>query len=417
MAALLAGCISAPVSAPTGGSVARANTAIADEFIAFLFETEGGVRIPRLLRYEGPVRVSLDGALAGYRGDLQGVLAGMRQRAGIDIALTGGAAQIRVIQVPKAALKAIFPTAACAVVPDVASFAEVQRRQYPRWSRQTALTRAVVLIPDSAAPYVVRACLNEEIAQALGPVNDLYSVSDTVFNDDNVFNTLTDYDHLILRLLYSPELHSGMGQAAVRAKLPALLARENPAGARAGSAARADARWDALIETAINGANARPARLRAAEQAVARGRRLGGHRLAHALLIYGRLTLRDQPALAAPAFEEAYRIDLAALGQGNLRTALVAMHMAAVALKAGEYEAVISLTTPALATARRFQDPVLQAGIQSLRALAFAQLGQNGAAETARVDSLAQARYAFGENAAQIATAQADIEGLVPDNN
>ena len=417
MAALLAGCVSAPISAPSGSGVARANTAIADEFIAFLFETEGGVRIPRLLRYEGPVRVSLDGALAGYRADLQGVLAGMRQRSGVDIALTDGAAQIRVIQVPNAALKQIFPTAACAVVPDVASFAEVQRRQYPRWSRQTALTRAVVLIPDNAAPYVVRACLNEEIAQALGPVNDLYRVSDTVFNDDNVFNTLTDYDHLILRLLYSPELQSGMGQAAVRAKLSALLARENPAGARAGSTTRADARWDALIETAINGANPRPARLHAAVQAVARGRRLGGHRLAHALLVYGRLTLREQSALAAPAFEEAYRLNLAELGQGNLRTALAAMHMAAVALKAGEYEAVISLTTPALVTARRFQDSVLQAGIQSLRGLAFAQLGQNRAAEAARVDSLAQARYAFGAHAPQIAMAQADIEGLVPDNN
>ncbi len=416
-AALLAGCVSAPVTAPTGSGVARSNTAIADEFISYIFETEGGARIPRLLRYEGPVRVSLDRALGAYRGDLQGVLAGMRRQSGVDIALADGAVQIRVLQVPAEALTAVFPSAACAVVPDVGSFAEVQRRQFPAWPRQTALSRAVILIPDDAAPYVVRACLNEEIAQALGPVNDLYRVSDTVFNDDNVFNTLTEYDHLILRLLYSPELQSGMGPAAVRAMLPALLARENPAGARGGRPVRADARWEALIETAINGVNARPARLRAAEMAVTRARRFGGHRLAHSLLIYGRLTLREQPALAAPAFEEAYRLNLAQLGQGNLRTALAAMHVAAVAIKAGEYGAVISLTTPALATARHFQDPVLQAGIQSLRALAFANLGQNRAAEAARVEGLGQARYAFGEHAAQIATAQADIEGLVPDNN
>jgi hypothetical protein len=419
MAALLAGCVggSGPVSTPTGSGVARANAAIADEFIAYIFETEGGVRIPRLLRYEGPVRVSLDGALGGYRADLQGVLAGMRRQSGIDIALTDGAAQIRILQVPAAALQQIYPTAACVVVPAVRSFAEVQRRQFPRWSQQEVLTSAVVLIPDSAPPYVVRACFNEEIAQALGPVNDQYRVSDTVFNDDNVFNTLTDYDHLILRLLYSPELQSGMGQAAVRAALPALLARENPAGAQSGRATRADPRWKTLIETAMNGANPRPARLRAAEQAVQRARRLGGHRLAHALLIYGRLTLRDQPALAAPAFQEAYQLNLSQLGPNNLRTALVAMHVAAVAIKAGDYEAVITLTTPALATAKRFADPVLQAGIQGLRALAFAQLGQNRAAQTARVDSLAQARYAFGDNAPQIATAQAQIAGLVPDNS
>jgi len=417
MMALLAGCASGPVSAPTGSGVARANTAIADEFIDYLFETEGGVRIPRLLKYEGPVRVSLSGALAGYRQDLQSVLTGLRQQSGIDIALTDGAANIRILQVPAAALKQIYPTAACVVVPGVSSFAEVQRRQFPRWSRQTALVKAVVLIPDSSPPFIVRACLNEEIAQALGPVNDQYRVSDTVFNDDNVFNSLTGYDHLILRLLYSPELRAGMGQAAVRAALPALLAKYNPAGQRGGVVTRADQRWQGMVETAMNGDNPRPARLHAAEKAVERARRLGGHRLAHSLLIYGRLTLRDQPALAAPAFQEAYQLTLSQLGPNHLRTALVAMHVAAVAIKAGEFEAVITLTTPALATAKRFNDPVLQAGIQGLRALAFARLGQNRAAEAARVDSRAQARYAFGENAAQIATAQADIEGLVPDNN
>jgi len=363
------------------------------------------------------VRVSLDGALGAYRGDLQAVLAGMRQQSGIDIAMADGAANIRILHVPAAPLKQIYPTAACVVVPGVSSFAEVQRRQFPRWSRQTALNRAVVLIPDSAPPYIVRACLNEEIAQALGPVNDLYQVSDTVFNDDNVFNSLTTYDHLILRLLYSRELQSGMSQAAVRARLPALLARENPTGNRGGSASKSDARWKTLIETAMNGANPRPARLSAAEKAVARARRLGGHRLAHSLIIYGRLTLGNQPALAAAAFEEAYQLNLSQLGPNNLRTALAAMHVAAVAVKAGEFAAVITLTTPALATAKRFNDPVLQAGIQGLRALAFARLGQKRAAQAARVDSLAQARYAFGSNAAHIAAAQAQIEGLLPANN
>ena len=383
-----------------------------------MFETEGGVRIPRLLKYEAPLRVSLDDGLAAYRGDLQGVLAGMRQNSGIDIAMADGAANIRILRVPAAAMKSIYPTAACAVVPGVSSFAEVRRRQFPRWSRQTALTKAVVLIPDTAAPYIVRACFNEEIAQALGPVNDLYSVPETVFNDDNVFNSLTAYDHLILRLLYSPELQNGMGPAAVRARLPALLARVNPAGARnSGVMPRVDNRWQTQLETAMIAANPRPTRLIAAEKAVARARQLGGHRLAHSLLIYGRLTLASQPALAAQAFQEAYQLNLSQLGPNDLRTALAAMHVAAVAIKAGEFDAVITLTTAALATAKRYNDPVLRAGIQGLRALAFTQLGQNSAAQAARVDSLAQARYAFGNNAAQIAASQAQIDGLLPANN
>ena len=274
-----------------------------------------------------------------------------------------------------------------------------------------------MLIPDNAPPYIVRACLNEEIAQALGPVNDLYRISDTVFNDDNVYNSLTDYDLLILKLLYSPSLRNGMGQAAVRAALPALLAQANPAGQRNGRIASEDGRWKSLIETAMNSQNARAARLAAARSAVERARRFGDHRLAHSLIIYGRLTLRDQPQLAAPAFQEAYELNQTQLGPHNLRTALAGMHVAAVAVASGQFEAVITLTTPALATAKRFNDPVLVAGIQGLRALAFAQLGQNRAAASARLDSLAQARYAFGNNATQIAAAQAQIEGLMPANN
>ena len=318
---------------------------------------------------------------------------------------------------PAAALRRAYPTAACVVVPGVSSFTEFLRRDFPRWSRQQALTKAAVFIPDSAPPYIVRACLNEEIAQALGPVNDLYRVSDTVFNDDNVFNRVTDYDLLILRLLYSPELRTGMNEATARRALPALLARYNPAGQQSGTASLPDRRWQTRIETAMNTANPRPARLVAAARAIDLAERLGDHRLIHSLIIYGRLTLRDQPTLAAPAFERAYTLAQGQLGPNNLRTALAAMHIAAVAMAAERYSEAITLTTPALATARRYKDSVMTAGIQGLRALAFHKLGQNRASDAARLDSLAQARYAFGNNAAQIATAQAQINGLLPRQN
>ena len=419
MASALTGCATSPntLSMPADGGVSRANSVIAEEFLSLVFQTESGIRIPRLLKYSTPILVSLDPALGAYQGDLEQVLGRMRGKADLDIGLTSGAAQIHIEQVSAAALRRAYPTAACVVVPGVSSFAQFQRGGFPRWSRQHSLKGASIFIPDNTPPYIVRACLNEEIAQALGPVNDLYRVSDTVFNDDNVFNTLTDYDLLILRLLYSDALQLGMGEAAVRAQLPALLARFNPAGNRQGQATRADTRCQSLIETAMNSRNPRPTRISAATQAVQRARRLGDHRLGHSLLIYGRLTLQSNPAAAAPAFQEAYSLSQAQLGPHNLRTALTGMHMGAVAMAAGRFDEVITLTTPALATARRFNDPVMSAGIQGLRALAFTKLGQNGKAEAARLDSLAQARYAFGNNAAQIAAAQAQIEGLLPRNN
>lgn len=43
-----------------------------------------------------------------------------------------------------------------------------------------------MFIPNDTSAQEIRDCLNEELAQALGPLNDLYRLSDSVFNDDNM---------------------------------------------------------------------------------------------------------------------------------------------------------------------------------------------------------------------------------------
>ena len=52
----------------------------------------------------------------------------------------------------------------------------------------------------------MRDCLHEELAQALGPLNDLYRLPNTVFNDDNFHSVLTGFDMTILRATYAPGL-------------------------------------------------------------------------------------------------------------------------------------------------------------------------------------------------------------------
>ncbi|MBL4805993.1 MAG: DUF2927 domain-containing protein [Rhodobacteraceae bacterium] len=386
---------------------------MAQDFMDLVFRTETGQTIPGLLKYQGPIRVSLSPALSAYRGDLNGVLQTIRTGAGIDIA-TGSNAQIHIRQVPAAAMERAFPTAACVVASGVSSWAAFRRGENQRWSRQMHLQKAAIFIPDNAPPYIVRACLNEEIAQALGPVNDLYRIADSVFNDDNVHNRLTRFDLLMLRLLYSTELTAGASAAQVSAQLPALLDTLNPAGRINGGAARSDNSWKAVIETAMTGSNPRGNRIAAAQRATSMARGFGDHRLVHSLLVYGRLNLRNAPERAAPAFQEAYTLSLNQLGPNNLRTALTAMHIAAVALAARQYDDVITLTTTALSVAKAHQDPVLESGIQGLRALAFRGLGQDRQAASARLDSLAQARYAFGADAARVAAAQAELAGLIP---
>ena len=54
--------------------------------------------------------------------------------------------------------------------------------------------RVAIFIPVDISFQDVRDCLHEELAQALGPLNDLYRVSDSVYNDDNFHIILTSYD-------------------------------------------------------------------------------------------------------------------------------------------------------------------------------------------------------------------------------
>lgn len=114
-------------------------------------------------------------------------------------------------------------------------------RSFDYWRRHRALICiADTLLPESAphriaAAMVVigaettgllrRACLHEEIVQALGLANDHPAVRPSVFNDDGEFALLTRHDALLLRLLYDPRLAPGM-TAAEAMPLVRRIARE-----------------------------------------------------------------------------------------------------------------------------------------------------------------------------------------------
>ena len=87
-----------------------------------------------------------------------------------------------------------------------------------------------VYIPNTLEPYLMRLCLIEEIAQALGPANDLYGAGMSIFNDDNVHVWPTALDYLMLRVLYQPEMRTGLSRAETRRRARQVLARLNPAG-------------------------------------------------------------------------------------------------------------------------------------------------------------------------------------------
>ena len=203
--------------APGGYRLAAASgggTSLSRDFIDLTFAMESGRGLQTFSRFEGPVTVALAGDVpATAARDLGALIGRLRSEAGIDLSPATGPATITVAFTNRAELRRMAPTAACFVVPNVSSLAEYRRKRgsdQVDWAEVTQRDRAAVFIPSDTSPQEVRDCLHEELAQALGPLNDLYRLADSIFNDDNFHSVLTSHDMEILRLTYSPTLHSGM---------------------------------------------------------------------------------------------------------------------------------------------------------------------------------------------------------------
>jgi hypothetical protein len=427
MAACLSACSSAPVTevskretaAPAPAlhappepapSVARvapglgSNAALARDILELSFRMESGATVPALSRFEGPVTLRLIGDVpAQAQADAADLVGRLRREAGIDIALASGEdAAITVQFLPRRQLRGIYANVACFVVPNVSGWAEFAAAQgSPRidWTQLTARTRATVFIPSDSAPQEARDCLHEEVAQALGPLNDLYRLSNSVFNDDNFQTVLTGFDMAVLRVLYDPALASGMTEAEVAGRLPAILGRLNPGGASAqgAEAAPTPRTWQTAVEVALTGSNPLEYRIAAARKAIGMARNKGWDdgRLALSWFALGRLTLGHDPATALDAFGEAARI-YRGLPGGAIHAAHVDMQLAAYGLAAGNHAEVLDRVEAGLPAAMRAENAALVATLLLMRAEALEALGRATDARAVRAEAMAWASYGFG---------------------
>jgi hypothetical protein len=233
----------------------------------------------------------------------------------------------------------------------------------------------------------VRDCLLEEIAQALGPLNDLYRLSDSVFNDDNFHSVLTGFDMAILRLTYAPQIRTGMTRDQVALAL---------FGGGAGTGADAPD-WTQAIETALGRQGSLATRRAAAERALALAQSYGwqDNRTAFSLFAVGRLAAGSDPARALDAFQAASAI-YARLPGGEVHLAHVDMQLAAMALAGGLPEEAARLAERALPAVRANRNAALQTTLMLIQAEAMERLGNPAAAAALRMDSEPFARYGFG---------------------
>lgn len=387
---------------PTAEPATRSNYDMAQDFLDLSFRLESGRALEGFSRFEGPVTIRMIGSVPPTAAhDLAVTLARLRAEAGIAISSTSSPnASITIEFLPRRTMQARAPNAACFVAPRVRSWSDYRRARADvlDWTTFQTRTTAAVFIPSDVAPQEVRDCLNEELAQALGPLNDLFRLPDSVFNDDNIHTVLTGFDMLILRATYAPQLAPGMSQSEVAARLPAILAANNPAGERPGSPLPPTPRdFKDAIERALGARGNQASRLAAAQDALAISQPWQDHRTGFAWLTLGRIAGRDDAQTSFAAFTNA-----AALFNAE-RLPIYAAHanlqLAGFALATGDSAKAIALVDTSLPAATRSQNASLMAGLMMVKATALERMGQADAAASLRLDSLGWARYGMANDA------------------
>ncbi|MEP4195712.1 MAG: DUF2927 domain-containing protein [Aliishimia sp.] len=390
----------APQNQPTQIS----NNDLALDVMELSFQLESGRELPILTRFEHPISVRVTGRPPASLGpDLTKLIYRLQSEAGIDISRTNRVdANITIEAVSRADIRRALPKAACFVVPNISSIREYKSaRRTPKtnWTLLKTREKLAIFLPNDASPQEVRDCLHEELAQAIGPLNDLYRLPDSVFNDDNVHTVLTGFDMMVLRAYYDPTLRSGMTRGQVASRLPSILARINPVGENLPGqfTTRTPRAWSQAVQTALGpGATTRERRAavtRALEISTAMGWQ--DHRAAFAHYAAGRLAQLNDPKRAQAHFQQADAYYSRARGT-SLHRAYVATQLAAHAISEGDGERALLILNKHIDVATKGENAALLSTLLLLQAEALDLTGEYDKARSVRLDSLGWARYGFG---------------------
>lgn len=327
------------------GHTRYSNESLADLFVTLTHEIEWGAQRRHLIRYEGPISVGLTGPGADrYSGFIDTYLTELRLRAGVPIARGAGPHNLLIRFVSGEDFRARVPRHYCVVAPGRPEWNRFSRsprrhgtRPFERMERIDAMT---VFIPDNAEPYLVRACLIEEIAQALGPTNDLYALGPSIFNDDAAHVWPTRLDYLVLAVLYAPEMRTGLSRRETRQIAMLLLDRLNPEGRGAPPLPPLRTRemkdWAEMMRDAFDRSRSLQKRIASARDALALAQRLAPGTAFHcrSLQALARAYGND-PAGALDALKDAALVCAAAHGADDIRLAQIRLDRARLLYRTG----------------------------------------------------------------------------------
>ncbi|MEL6765909.1 MAG: DUF2927 domain-containing protein [Pseudomonadota bacterium] len=374
---------------------------------------EGGER-PGLLRLAQPVRLAVEGPnAAAYTAFAAEYAALLTRETGVDIAASG-APTLTLTLVP--AREARLPLGArCAHLPGSVGWADYRsapsRYQLDAREASGEIENATVFIAAGLPPAAIRACILEEIPQAMGLGNDVSLLGPTIFNDDGAHLWPTRVDLLMLRLLYAPEMFPGSPPEAAEVAARSALARLLPEGASAPplplpplSAALAYRRALAALGEAQSADDPAFAALRAAAPRAEPGAAMA--RCTTGLLTHRTAARSRTPARLALTAEDCAAAETASLpgteGAPAPRTLRISIVQAQALLAEGQPAAALDLLDAAAPGLAALGNDAGLARLHHLRSRALSDMGRD--ATGAEAQAAAWARHAFGQQAAVGAT-------------
>lgn len=204
------------------------------EIVEGFFKTAFGAeyhlagRVDRIRKYEGPVRVAIDGAAReNRRSQLARVIGDIATHVQhLDIALTDDVEAANVV-VRLVRDRDLHRTIATFYGSERAG--EIRKSLDPqclsgfRKNERFEIERSDVILTIDNGDFIFLDCAYEEVLQSLGPINDTDSVPWTMFNDGVQMGYFDVYDQYILNILYDPRIKAGMTVTEARDVLPAVL--------------------------------------------------------------------------------------------------------------------------------------------------------------------------------------------------
>lgn len=196
--------------------------------IAFGAEYHLAGRVDRIRKYQGPVRIFVEGTARTDRHmQLSRVIGDIARRIRhLDIAVTDKRddANTFIILVRDRDLhKTIAAFYGDEKAKEIRDSLDPQCLSGFRKNDSFEIQRSDVILTVDNGDFIFMDCAYEELLQSLGPINDTDSVPWTMFNDHVSMGFFDVYDQYLMNILYDPRIRAGMTVDEVYAVLPAIL--------------------------------------------------------------------------------------------------------------------------------------------------------------------------------------------------